>query len=104
MFGFGYDSLSNTYKVGAIISYMNSKEELFETEVKVWNKGSNCWKNIINQSSVPNLAQHGGGGVVYLSGTLNWLASSNFNYGWDVSLSIVSLDLGRETCRKYSLP
>ncbi|KAJ1382589.1 F-box associated interaction domain [Sesbania bispinosa] len=45
-FGFGYDSLSDTYKVVAIFCYFNSMDESV-VEMKVYNIGDNCWRDII---------------------------------------------------------
>jgi hypothetical protein len=46
MFGFGYDSLSDSYKV-IIVHFKNSKNYVsIESEVNVYDKRHNCWRNI----------------------------------------------------------
>jgi hypothetical protein len=48
MFGFGYDSLSDNYKV-IIVHFKNSKNYVsIESEVNVYDKRRNCWKSIQN--------------------------------------------------------
>ncbi|KAJ1382728.1 F-box-like domain superfamily [Sesbania bispinosa] len=96
-FGFGYDSLSDTYKVVAIFCYFDSMDESV-VEMKVYNIGDNCWRDIIqNWPILPCYIERPSDGV-YVSNSLNWIYVL---YGERV---ILSLDLGKETCRPLLLP
>jgi len=97
MFGFGYDSLSDTYKVVVV----NFKTYSSKSEVNVYNKRDNCWRNIQNFPGFGILTINPG---MYLNGTINWFATSNFDYDWRIPVYIVSLDLGNETYKQLSLP
>ncbi|RDY13287.1 F-box/kelch-repeat protein, partial [Mucuna pruriens] len=64
-FGFGYDDLSQNYKVVAVILGLK------KTKVKAHYLGHNCWTNILSFPSFPILRQVEG---QFMSGTVNWLA------------------------------
>jgi F-box interacting protein len=91
MFTFGYDASTRTYKVVAFRAEENS-------EVKVFNLGDNCWRNIQN---FPNnrLVTKG----VHFYSTINWLALDKSINGV-YRLVIVSLDLSTETYKQFLLP
>ncbi|XP_057426487.1 F-box/kelch-repeat protein At3g23880-like [Lotus japonicus] len=98
-FGFGYDCLSDTYKVVAAM--------LFEkTMVNVYNMGDRRWRRI-QVSPFPSLHLERGV-AVYVSNTLNWLATipadiMQENLGIDM-YTIVSFDLGKEELIQLPLP
>jgi F-box interacting protein len=100
MFGFGYDSLSDTYKV-VVVNFKTSNNDSLKSEVNVYNKHDNCWRNIQNFPGFGILTRNPG---MYLNGTLNWFATSNFDCDWKIPVYIVSLDLGKETYKQLSLP
>ena len=110
-FAFGYDNLNDTYKVVAYCLDTEAVEDSQKTQVKVCSLGDNCWRNIESFPVVP-IAVHrvGDKDGVFVSGTLNWLAISNFPavYDWsDITIDqlvIVSFDLGKERCTKLALP
>lgn len=83
-FTFGFDKLNNTYKVVGLL----------RTEVRVFSLQDNAWRNIQNHCKVDYCSM----GVVYLNGSVNWLANQNYEYMMtsDKSLVIISLDLGTE--------
>ncbi|XP_057425865.1 F-box/kelch-repeat protein At3g23880-like [Lotus japonicus] len=95
-FGFGYDCSSDTYKVVAV-------KPSTDTMMNVYNMGDTCWRRI-QVSPLPPL--HLRGAAVYVSNTLNWLASLDIihkNYEMldtDPSL-IVSFDLGKENYAQH---
>ena len=101
-FAFGYDDLSDKYKVVAFCP----------EEVRVFTSGDNVWKNIQSFPIDPyyNVGNHG----VFLSNSLNWLAVCNKDLSgyipWQYSslnfdqFLIISLDLGKETYTLLHLP
>jgi F-box interacting protein len=91
-FAFGYDASKRTYKVVAFRAKKNS-------EVKVFNLGNNCWRNIQN---FPRDLDHNFTGV-HFCGTINWLALDKSITHTD-QLVIVSLDLSTETYKQFLLP
>jgi F-box interacting protein len=101
-FTFGYDNLTSTFKV-VMLSYHSKNMMILET--KVFGLGENIWRNITNLPVVPlqvfNVRQHY---VVYLSGTLNWLAVFDFPIDSVNKYVIISLDLGTETYTQMRLP
>ncbi|KAK2425892.1 F-box/kelch-repeat protein [Trifolium repens] len=101
-YGFGYDFVTDNYKVVAVLCYKvhDSSGDLVKKAVVMINTlGTNFWKNIqefpfdsIIGSSDPGQ---------FVSGTINWLASKC----WRKSpCFIVSLDLGTESYQKFMLP
>ncbi|CAK8569525.1 unnamed protein product [Lathyrus sativus] len=103
-FSFGYDNLSNKYKL-----VMFSLEE-----VRVFTIGDNVWKNIqcfpVYPYSSKIFIDRIGGDGVYVSNSLNWFALLD-NHGYynnqDLNveqLAIISLDLGTETYTKFQFP
>lgn len=104
IFGFGYDSFSDTYKV--VVAHFNSSElvqGLTQSEVTIYNNRDNCWRNIQSFPGIPIL---GGTRGIYFNDTINWVAASAsvVDYSWDYSFYIVSLHLGNETYKQLSLP
>jgi F-box interacting protein len=91
---FGYDNLSDTYKVVAL--------RLGFLEVKVFSSSDNVWRNIQNFPVFPHYHMKDG---VYLNGSVNWFViRKNLNpFVYDSRVVtveqfvIVSLDLGTET-------
>jgi F-box interacting protein len=72
MYGFGYDHVTNNYKVVVVLQYYASRFEMVEkTEVKIHTLGTNFWKSIQEFPFGGVLVQRSG---VYVSGTINWLA------------------------------
>ncbi|OIV95069.1 hypothetical protein TanjilG_10889 [Lupinus angustifolius] len=93
VFGFGYDNVTNTYKV--VVVLCNEKS----TQVKVYKMGDGCWRTVQSLPIVPIPRINYG---VHFNGTLNWLALSNSDTC--KQLAIVSLDLGKETASQSLLP
>ncbi|GAU45635.1 hypothetical protein TSUD_175480 [Trifolium subterraneum] len=105
-FTFGYDNLTDTYKV---VAFSVNK-------VKVFSFSDNVWRDIQSFTVVPfdihprqlNCHQYNNDGV-YVSGAINWLAIRNkIEYEWnDITVDdfvIVSLDLATETYRQLLPP
>ncbi|KAI5411075.1 hypothetical protein KIW84_056282 [Lathyrus oleraceus] len=87
-YGFGYDSVTDNYKVVVIE----------KTQVKVHTLGTKFWKNI---GDFPKATDHEQKSGKYVSGTINWLAQR-----WPRSSPpfIVSFDLGNESYQEVLLP
>ncbi|CAJ2670115.1 unnamed protein product [Trifolium pratense] len=106
-FTFGYDNLTDTYKVVAFTA----------NKVKVFSFRDNVWRDIQSFPVVPfdlhprqqlGCHQYNNRGV-YVSGAINWLAIRNkIEYEWnDITVDqfvIVSLDLATETYRQLLPP
>ncbi|CAJ2638940.1 unnamed protein product [Trifolium pratense] len=90
-FGFGYDHLTNNYKVVAVSL----------KEVSVYILGTDFWRTI---QDFPHSSCSESSGV-FVSGTINWLTEYYDHDGASsISRVIVSLDLAKETYQKLSLP
>jgi F-box interacting protein len=94
MFGFGYDTSTDTHKV----------VNLCETsrDARIFSLGDNIWRSIPSFPDVRILYEYLGYARVYLSGTLNWLViRKDITYDLKNSTGenfvIISLDLGTET-------
>lgn len=110
MFSFGYDNLSNTYKVVAFYFDSKANEGPQKVQVKICSFGDRRWRSIdsflvpFDKRSFVLMMNDG----VYFIGTLNWLALCN-NCIWDDTSTIaqrviVSLDLGTKTYKQLLLP
>ena len=103
-FGFGYDDVSDTYKVVALV--FNTKSQNWE--VKVHCMGDTCWINILTCPAFPISRRLLDGHLV--SGTVNWLAFRmlGIDYEWNNvtvhQLVIFSYDLKKETFKYLSMP
>ncbi|XP_058739603.1 F-box/kelch-repeat protein At3g23880-like [Vicia villosa] len=110
-YAFGYDCLTDNYKVAALrviggVEEIGDTETQLRTEVRVFSVADNVWRDIQDFPIGPLLLtlpseNHG----VYLNGNLNWLALRNcysadrFYHSNDITLDqfvIISLDLGAE--------
>ncbi|GAU47965.1 hypothetical protein TSUD_280240 [Trifolium subterraneum] len=101
IFGFGYDFVTDNYKVIAILTYDvhdSGGDVVCKTIVKVNTLGSIFWKNIKNFPFDSSPEMDSG---IFVSGTINWLISKPRR---ERSCFIVSLDLGKESYRKVVLP
>lgn len=92
--GFGYDILTETYKV-VIVIFASS----CHARVVVQTLGTNSWRSIEDFTG-PSYFQEFG---KFVSGTINWLAGSWSANNWS-NLFINSLDLVKESWSKLCLP
>ncbi|GAU48760.1 hypothetical protein TSUD_281110 [Trifolium subterraneum] len=96
-FGFGYNFVTDNYKVVAILTYDvrdSDGDVVCKTVVKVNTLGTNLWKNIL-EFPFGSSPEHGSG--IFVSGTINWLASKPWR---GRSCFIISFDLGKESYQK----
>ncbi|KAK7293131.1 hypothetical protein RJT34_15992 [Clitoria ternatea] len=100
-FGFGYDPISDTYKVVGLISCSVGEQGFQRDKVKVYSRGGNCWRVIVSFPDGVALERMNG---VYVNGTLNLVA---FRYNSDNIVNqvvIVSLHLRNEMNVEFPLP
>ncbi|KAG4399573.1 hypothetical protein AAZX31_08G254900 [Glycine max] len=103
-FGFGYDDLSDTYKVVVILLYGKSQQR----EVRVRCLGDPCWRKILTCPAFPILKQQLCG--QFVDDTVNWLAlrRPGSDYQWETvainELVIFSYDLKKETYGYVLMP
>lgn len=105
-FGFGYDDLSDTYKVVAV--FWNCIAQ--KMEAKVHCMGDSSWRNTLACHDFPILLQRTIVGP-FVNGSVNWLTYHNLNCHLyereNVTINqllIFSLDLEKETCKYILLP
>jgi len=97
MYGFGYDAVTNNYKVVVVL---RGHGDFFENNVvKVHTLGTCFWKSIQKFPFVCDAWQRVGKCV---SGTINWLVAKK--YDEKIQHVIVSLDLGNESYKEVLLP
>ncbi|XP_013467787.2 F-box/kelch-repeat protein At3g23880 [Medicago truncatula] len=104
-YAFRYDPFIDNYKVVSVFCYefqyfKNLRAKACKTEVKVHTLGKHSWRRIHNFSStyVPRGCESG----IIVSGSVNWFAYSSVNDS--CSITIVSLDLGKESYQDISQP
>ncbi|KAK2393801.1 F-box/kelch-repeat protein [Trifolium repens] len=90
MYGFGYDSTSDNYKVVAVLHPYGV--------VKVHTLGTDSWRSVSVFPFTGVYVQESG---QYVSGTINWLVYMENQQG---QCFIASLDLGNESYQKVLLP
>ncbi|KAK4283593.1 hypothetical protein QN277_000528 [Acacia crassicarpa] len=96
-FGFGYDHVTDDYKVVAV--FCDANVYFNETKVKIYSMASNSWRKIQDFPFGVTPYQNSG---KFVSGSLNWAA--NYSSGPTSLWVIVSLDLHSETYREVHPP
>jgi len=103
IFGFGYDSLTDNYKVVVVLRYLRDSGSNVnyanKTDVKVHTLGTYLWKSI---QECPFRGVCTGLSGKFVSGTINWLTSIDPN--WQSACFIVSFDLEKESFQKVLPP
>ncbi|MCI00298.1 F-box protein [Trifolium medium] len=109
-FNFGCDISTGTYKVVAYrIDQDEENEDSWRSQVQLFSISDNFWRDIESFPLIPVNRNNNG---VHLSGTVNWLALSNYHYSfypykhitYVEQFVIVSLDLSTETYAQFLLP
>lgn len=95
VYGFGYDSVSDDYKLVRIVVLRGKEDDSVHYEVKVYSLESNSWHRVGKFPHYPYLNRVGG---VLASGNLHWVVNEETEHG-ETNL-IVSFDLG---CEEYGL-
>ncbi|XP_052209385.1 F-box protein CPR1-like [Diospyros lotus] len=91
VYGFGYDSASDDYKVVRIVALRSNDLSAFRYEVKVYSLKANSWHRAGKFPHYPNLKRTCG---VLANGSLHWVVTQGFDVRKDGS--IVAFDLARE--------
>ncbi|XP_057442012.1 F-box/kelch-repeat protein At3g23880-like [Lotus japonicus] len=98
IFGFGYDRVSDTYKVVTGFYYNNDSQVGMQSVVNVYDMRDSCWRSIQSFPHMPCRLYHSSKGV-YVNNKLNWMLELNTEL-----FVIVSLDLATEEQLQISLP
>jgi len=106
-YGFGYDHVSDAYKVVVAIGYTayDNRTVVDKTELKVYTLGTDVWKTVEEEFPVGvklrthDMVRHEG---KFVSGKINWLACKDCCK--ENTYSIVSFDLGNESYQQLLLP
>jgi len=101
IFGFGYDTLTDTYKVVNLCRKSR--------DARIFSLGDSIWRSIPSFPDVTDSFEYLCYTCVYFSGTLNWLViRKDITYHWQnrvvENFVIISLDLGTETYTQLLLP
>ncbi|CAJ2638624.1 unnamed protein product [Trifolium pratense] len=94
IYGFGYDPISDNYKV-VVVSSDLTRGDFNKNELKVHTLGTDSWKSVSEFPFAIVYAQPLG---QYVSGTINWLVFMG------IKRFIASFDLGNECYREVLLP
>lgn len=96
VYGFGYDGVSDDYKLVRIVVLKGREDDSLHYEVKVYSLRSNSWHRVEEKfPHYPDLNRVGG---VLASGNLHWIVNEETERG--KTNLIVSFDLG---CEEYGL-
>lgn len=99
--GFGYDNLTDNYKVVGGFSYGWIHNIVFKTQLNVLTVGTDSWRLI---KEFPYYVSFSGSGK-FVSGTINWMVSTGLSPSMKVlSKNIVSVDLRTESYQEISQP
>ncbi|KAK8615161.1 hypothetical protein V6N13_068942 [Hibiscus sabdariffa] len=96
--GFGYDPISDDYKLVRITQFYGVKDGIFATEVKVYSLRTNSWRRI---KDFPFHLSHRHRGVL-VNNALHWEVSTPFKL--NTQRLVAAFDLGTEEYRLVELP
>ncbi|XP_059439528.1 F-box protein CPR1-like [Corylus avellana] len=99
VFGFGYDPVSEDYKLVRISQFINLDNEGFVSKVKVYSLRANEWRDSEDMPYVLCYARKNG---TFASGALHWVVNRKFNV--EEADLIVAFDLTVERFREVPLP
>jgi len=107
-FVFGYDNLTDTYKVVSLS--LKLENNLRTSSVRIFTLGDNVWRNIdcfpVELVYHPSCCSSSGG--VYLNNSINWFARHRYYcHLKNITIEqfvIISLELGTETYTQLLLP
>ncbi|XP_004507627.1 F-box protein CPR1 isoform X2 [Cicer arietinum] len=99
VYGFGYDSFSDDYKLVSISYFVDLHNRSFDSQVRVYTMRTDVWKNV---PSMPYALCCGRTMGVFVSGSIHWVVTRNVEP--DQSDLIVAFDLRFEIFREIELP
>ncbi|KEH34028.1 F-box/kelch-repeat protein At3g06240 [Medicago truncatula] len=94
LYGFGYDHVTNVYKVLAVFS-CDFGNMVFKAQGMVHTLGTNSWRMINGELPLPDNRYES---LKFVSGALHWIAYRDNNH------SVVSFNLGIESYGKFLPP
>lgn len=97
IYGFGYDKISDDYKVLRIVVLKGKDGNVFDNEVKVYSLKSHAWHRVQKFPKCPNLKRTLG---ILASGCLHWVVTDSSIKGG----KIVMFDLEREVFGSVEQP
>lgn len=103
VYGFGYDSVNEDYKLLRISQFIDLDSGGFvsESEVKVYSLRTNEWKKVEDMSYVlPPTRKNG----ILVSGALHWVVTRRFKFDEAEADLIIGFDLTAEKFREVPLP
>ncbi|XP_028755028.1 F-box protein CPR1 [Neltuma alba] len=99
VYGFGYDSFSDDYKLLRISYYIDLHSRTFDSQVKLYSLRTNSWKTIQHMPYALCCARTMG---VFVGGALHWVVTRKLEP--DAPDLIIAFDLKYENFREVPLP
>ncbi|KAI8000265.1 F-box protein CPR1 [Camellia lanceoleosa] len=99
IYGFGYDSLTDDYKLVRMIQFYGDDWDSFDSEVKVYSLKSNSWRRI---QDFPYYLRYKRGYGVLVGSALHWVVSRK--YESDTANLVAAFDLTDEKYRLVPQP
>ncbi|XP_054778733.1 F-box protein CPR1-like [Prosopis cineraria] len=99
VYGFGYDSFSDDYKLLRISYFIDLHSRTFDSQVKIYSLRTNCWKTIQRMPYALCCARTMG---VFVGGALHWVVTRKLEP--DAPDLIIAFDLKYENFREVPLP
>ncbi|XP_059438841.1 F-box protein CPR1-like [Corylus avellana] len=100
-FGFGYDPVSEDYKLVRILQFINLDNEGFVSKVQVYSLRANEWRD---SEDMPYVLCYWWKKGTFASGALHWVVNRKFNVKKHEGDLIVAFDLTVERFREVPLP
>ncbi|MBA0708444.1 hypothetical protein Golax_023565 [Gossypium laxum] len=97
-YGFGYDPVSDDYKLVRIVQLHGKNDEYFHSEAKVYSLRSNCWRRIKDVCFYHKFSREFG---FLANNALHWMV---FKTPQSRNQELVGFDLGSEEFRFLELP
>lgn len=99
VYGFGFDALSNDYKLVSITYFVDLHNRTFDSQVQLYTLKSDAWRNLPNMPYALCCARTMG---VFVSSSLHWVVTRKLEP--DQPDLVVAFDLTRERFREVPLP
>ncbi|CAL5344395.1 unnamed protein product [Camellia sinensis] len=100
IYGFGYDFVTDDYKLMRTTQFQGKNWDLFESEVRVYSLKSNSWRRI---QDFPYYLWHSFQHGVFVGGALHWVVSRNY-VSDSVNFLVAAFDLTNEEYRLVPQP
>lgn len=97
--GFGYDPFTGDYKFIKILTFVDSQDILFDTELRLFSSITNSWKVFPN--SMPYVVRDSMVVGVYVNHSLHWVMKPNLH---SPHLIVIAINLTLENFNEVPLP